>query len=78
MPATIDLAEGRRLLNVSIIEWDNWVLLNAEAMLTLLERAREVLEIYTDREHWPVIDYLGELQDLYHALTATDDEVKAA
>ena len=70
----IDLPEGRRLLNTSIIEWDNWVLMNAEAMLTLLEQAREVLEPFT---HSSVpVEAFPKLREMYYALTATDAEVK--
>ena len=87
----IDLAEGRRLLDTSIIEWDNWVLLNAEAMFTLLEQAREVLlqvqwitpagGEYGLCESCFARDYKGHKQDcemlaLVEALTTTDTEVK--
>lgn len=89
LPA-VDLIEGRRLLDAyergEDVPWYLWCDQNAEAMLTLLEQARRVLEIFdrderNERGEQTYIESEDDLKELarlgasiYRALTTTEKE----
>ena len=84
----VDLQEGRRLLDASngrlfnrlalhnerpTTEWHDWVLDNAEALLTFAERAQAVLERASTGEAWDADgnDVLEDIEDVLASLTTT-------
>jgi hypothetical protein len=93
-PMQIDLADGRRLLDAykrrphidNMEAWEWWTSNNAEAVLTLLEQARDVLEPFADADSYddPIamtdapkigVSYkqFTNIAALYRSLTTTSD-----